>query len=242
MLILIAVVVTAVAVTALYEWFRRLENKKRSVPGAHAPQMEGFVGQPSTGSELLNIPNPPNLTSAPLGNRRMDDPNSPSVFYSDGYPLPVRKAWGDIPYEELGPMFLDQFLLRYFAPWMCRSGLSAADTLSPWDTFAYANPWAKEMPLLFEQLTGYKLNDMQLNNAIAEYVRRSQKSARKPIQGEVVITDPPAGDFYVQTSRSSGHPASLSAYPNSAATPVQRETENAEYTPDFRDRLTPGGL
>jgi hypothetical protein len=104
-----------------------------------------------------------------------------AVFHSDGYPMPVRKAWGDIAYDELGPMFLDQFLLRYFPDLMKPEPytLAAEVGISPWDAFSESNSWAKDMPLLFEQLTGYKLNEMQLNNAIAEYVRRLQKADAK---------------------------------------------------------------
>jgi hypothetical protein len=109
----------------------------------------------------------------------------------DGTRLPTRKVWderagGAIPYEELGPMFLDQFLLRYFAPWMAAANCGGISSIAPWDDFAFDNQWAKDMPLLFEQLTGYKLNEMQLNNAIAEYVRRLSKSQRAdtPVQRE----------------------------------------------------------
>ena len=101
-----------------------------------------------------------------------------AVFHSDGYPLPVRKAWGDVAYDELSPMFLDQFLLRYFTPWMAVVS-EHVNGRDPWLEFVYMNPWAKDMPLLFEQLTGYKLNELQLNNAIAEYVRRLQKNEAK---------------------------------------------------------------
>jgi hypothetical protein len=101
----------------------------------------------------------------------------------DGTALPTRNVWDDrkgspIPYEELSPMFLDQFLLRYFAELMPYSLYwleSIVKTGSPWEDFVRTNPWAKEMPLLFEQLTGYKLTELQLNYAIAEYVRRLQR-------------------------------------------------------------------
>jgi hypothetical protein len=209
----IAVVVTAVALTALYEWFRRTEQKKnRPVPNKPADQPGASILLPGVYADWDGAKDAVGLQRANAEKpqpaiQRFEERQQPGIVFRDskGIPLPTRKAWGDIPYEELGPMFLDQFLLRYFAPWMCRSGLSAADALSPWDAFAYANPWVKEMPLLFEQLTGYKLNDMQLNNAVVEYARRVLNAQR-------------------------------------AATPVQRETENAEYTPDSRDRLTPGGL
>ena len=106
---------------------------------------------------------------------------APAVFHSDGYPMPVRKAWGDIGYDELSPMFLDQFLLRYFHELMPQTAMLLGVTIQsdPWNDFALSFPWAKDMPLLFEQLTGYKLNELQLNNAIAEYVRRLQKNDAK---------------------------------------------------------------
>ena len=49
-------------------------------------------------------------------------------------------------------------------------------TIPPWKAFVdtAVSGWAKEMPLLFEQMTGYSLNDIQLNNAIAEWARRLQ--------------------------------------------------------------------
>lgn len=90
--------------------------------------------------------------------------------------LPWQKKFGgEIPYEELEGMFLDQFLLRWFSKLMPDDRLSADflnSTLPPWDRFVSFSPWAKEIPLMFEQFTGYKLNDIQLNNAIAEYARR----------------------------------------------------------------------
>jgi len=110
----------------------------------------------------------------------------------DNIPYPTRKAWGDLPYDELEPMFLDQFLLRYFPElmppmiprndgamlWWRPEDSITFNTREPWASFIEACPWAKDMPLLFEQLTGYKLNEMQLNNAIAEYVRRLQKAQK----------------------------------------------------------------
>ena len=120
-----------------------------------------------------------------------------AVFHrKDGTPVPVRHVWDDeaakhgttIAYEELEPMFLDQFLLRYFAGLMPRKlwqleEVSADHRIipasAPWDQFVILNAWAKEMPLLFQQLTGYKLNEHQLNNAIAEYARRLRKSAQR---------------------------------------------------------------
>lgn len=107
-----------------------------------------------------------------------------NVFYSDGYPLAERKAWGDVPYAELEQMFLDQFLLRYFSGLMPKgfdndASWKTCEGESPWDYFVALNPWFKEMPTLFRQMTGYKLNDHQLSNAIVEYSRRLQKLSRK---------------------------------------------------------------
>lgn len=86
-----------------------------------------------------------------------------------------------IPYEELEGMFLDQFLLRYFYSLMPLagstfwSGMHQSPAPLPWTEFIASCPWAKEMPLLFEQMTGYKLNELQLNNAIAEWAQRLSK-------------------------------------------------------------------
>ena len=86
-----------------------------------------------------------------------------------------------MPYEELEGMFLDQFLIRFFHSLMPQVQMPLAGErdgrkLSPWECFMALRPWAKEMPLLFEQMTGYTLNEVQLNNAIAEYARRLSKS------------------------------------------------------------------
>ena len=125
-----------------------------------------------------------------------------AVFHSDGYPLPVRKAWGDVAYDELSPMFLDQFLLRYdhaLMPDHQEFVLGLCHYPSPWEGFTAYCPWAKERPLLFEQLTGYKLNELQLNNAIAEYVRRLQKNAAKE---QAKIQTPPGTTFRIIRTRS----------------------------------------
>ena len=116
----------------------------------------------------------------------------------DGTPVDAPHAWvemarkhrGEIAYDELSPMFLDQFLLRYFpelmnpdiVALMCVD--SSGAVTRPWDAFVSIATWAKDMPLLFEQLTGYKLNELQLNNAIAEYYRRLQK---KPVQSAEIL-------------------------------------------------------
>jgi hypothetical protein len=91
-----------------------------------------------------------------------------------------------IPYEELEGMFLDQFLIRFFHSLMPQSPRwldCIAKGRSPWEHFSEMNAWAKEMPLLFEQMTGYALNEIQLNNAIAEYARRLSKSSRADTPG-----------------------------------------------------------
>jgi hypothetical protein len=106
-----------------------------------------------------------------------------------GRPVASRKTWDDriakqtqgavteIPYDELEGMFLDQFLLRYFHSLMSQYVHLERWKSSPWDNFISHYEWAKEMPWLFEQMTGYKLNEHQLNNAIAEYARRLQRQA-----------------------------------------------------------------
>ena len=108
----------------------------------------------------------------------------------DGTPVDAPHAWvemarkhgHEIAYDELSPMFLDQFLLRYDHDLMPKHQefvLGLCHYPSPWQGFTAYCPWAKERPLLFEQLTGYKLNELQLNNAIAEYVRRLQNNDAK---------------------------------------------------------------
>ena len=95
-----------------------------------------------------------------------------------------------IAYEDLEGMFLDQFLLRYFYSLMPQNFIWGQATQRPWDDFVLLCPWAKEMPLLFEQMTGYTLNAIQLNNAIAEWSRRLSKTPRAetPVQRETQTT------------------------------------------------------
>lgn len=88
-----------------------------------------------------------------------------------------------IPYDDLEGMFLDQFLLRYFYSLMPQGFIWGEATQNPWDDFVLLCPWAIEMPLLFEQLTGYALNAIQLNNAIAEWSRRLSKTPRAATSG-----------------------------------------------------------
>jgi hypothetical protein len=141
------------------------------------------------------LPGPPDASDRPRREWRREhlgdyfDPPAAAIQRMDGTPLASRKAWGQIPYEELGPMFLDQFLLRYFTG-VITLPVRDACTSSPWHDFCQWNPWGSEMPLLFEQLTGYKLDDMQLNNAIAEFVRRSEISQRAAAPEPGRKTDP----------------------------------------------------
>lgn len=127
---------------------------------------------------------------------RVNEELVPGVFKdAAGSPLPVRRVWDDnrekhglppIPYEEIGPMFLDQFLLRYFhevmKPYPDRDEgpMAPKYAYQPWEAFCMLNPWARDMPLLFEQLTSHKLSDLQLNATIAEYVSRLQKPQPAP--------------------------------------------------------------
>lgn len=110
---------------------------------------------------------------------------------SNGAPVPSPRTWDKrlepfggpktIAYEDLEGMFLDQFLLRFFHSLMPETWVLRFDapgvSLAPWPTFVKMHPWATEMPLLFEQMTGYTLNEIQLNNAIAEWARRLSKTS-----------------------------------------------------------------
>lgn len=157
--------------------------------------------------------------------------------------MPTRRAWGELPYEELAPMFLDQFLLRYFAGLMKPVEYLPLGTWnSPWEEFVVQNPWGKEMPLLFEQLTGYKLNDRQLNEAIGEWVSRLEKSQRPATPGQGEIEKGPecwecgravalvAGRYFVDHEGKDGRHCFGSGHvpkSPSPATPVQGEIETA---------------
>lgn len=156
------------------------------------------VRRPKPGMPILSESQRDDFEVSQRANARMPPPaierreerqqQSVVVFKSnDGQSYPTRKAWGDLPYEELSPMFLDQFLLRYFHALMPQKATDVRldPAREPWAQFVEASPgqWLKDMPLAFEQLTGYKLNELQLNNAIAEYVRRLQKP--KPSAGIV---------------------------------------------------------
>lgn len=96
----------------------------------------------------------------------------------DGEYMPAQEAWGALPYAELQPMFLDQFLIRYFCDLIKTPTGDRMDTLGPWDAFCQVNPWAMGMRSLFWQLTGYELSTRQLNAAIEEYVERVGKFSK----------------------------------------------------------------
>ena len=134
------------------------------------------------------VPSIREMSGSIPGDADIFDSKLPSAFHNRrGEPLPARAGWGDLPYEELAPMFLDQFLLRYFASLLEGDGPFFVNVHlgnSPWNAFILGFPWAKEMPLLFEQLTGYKLNDRQLNEAIGEYISRLEKSQRAATPGQ----------------------------------------------------------
>lgn len=110
----------------------------------------------------------------------------PPIFHATTGAIAPRNVWAEehgkimnadgpleVPHEEQAPMFLDQFLLRYFYELMQPIDETARGR--PWPLFVERNPWAKEMPLLFYQLTTIRLTDMQLNGAIAEYMSRVGK-------------------------------------------------------------------
>lgn len=96
---------------------------------------------------------------------------------SRGEGLPLQTTWGALPMEEIPPMFLDQFLIRYFFEIMRLPDLKLMQT-SPWRAFVATNTWAKDLPMLFWQLTSYKLSERQMNQAIEEYVERMGKLAQ----------------------------------------------------------------
>lgn len=112
------------------------------------------------------------------------DPHRPEAVQSAMYPGSLTQTrWQDdkerrglareIPYEEQAPMFMDQFLLRYFYELVKPIDFTAKGR--PWELFVQKNPWAKEMPVLFHQLTSIQLTDMQLNGAVADYMSRLSK-------------------------------------------------------------------
>lgn len=145
-----------------------------------------------------------------------------------------------IPYEELEGMFLDQFLLRYFYSLMPDApfGTVFDVSLQPWDSFVVTHEWAKEMPLLFEQMTGYKLNDRQLNNAIAEWTRRLSKPTPAAPDARSWLSSPPdqkcrkcgavgySANEFLSPHTGLCSACSQSAVPNAqrAETSIQRQT------------------
>lgn len=105
----------------------------------------------------------------------------------------------EIHSDDLELMFLDQLLIRFFHTLMPKTlvfpsspSVSRLSSSRPWKSFVGECSWAEEMPLLFELGWGYKLNEFQLNNAIAEYARRISKTptavnpprAETPVQPE----------------------------------------------------------
>jgi hypothetical protein len=74
----------------------------------------------------------------------------------------------EIHSDDLELMFLDQLLIRFFHTLLKPEPyhLAVQVGVTPWNAFVESNPWAKEMPLLFELGWGYKLNEFQLNRGI----------------------------------------------------------------------------
>lgn len=170
----------------LSKWFRWSESDGvralRPKPGM--PEEPAGRGTSDSASTVFKQPG---VLLVPFENGEVTlQSDQPAFRTKQGAPLPIRAAWGDLPYEELAPMFLDQFLLRYF-PLLMPSEVVVFSQLgsgAPWKLFTDYCPWAKEMPLLFEQLTGYKLNDRQLNEAIGEYISRLEKLQRAATPGQ----------------------------------------------------------
>ena len=117
---------------------------------------------------------------------RSEEAQQTGVFHATTGAIGPQNVWGkehakimgqssplEIPHEEQAPMFLDQFLLRYFYDLVQPIDFTAPGR--PWELFVQKNPWAKEMPVLFHQLTSIQLTDMQLNGAIADYMSRLSK-------------------------------------------------------------------
>jgi hypothetical protein len=159
-----------------------------------------FNSQQVADFPLADVANPIGQSKELSEGPRFPVPKSlqPFVFHSaDGSPMPTRQAWGDVPYDELAPMFLDQFLLRYFPKLMEATGAHMLQpeyfTGRPWKDFVAASlfQWGKDMPLLFEQLTSHKLNDLQLDQALGEFVSRLLNSPRAETQVQPKATEPP---------------------------------------------------
>ena len=97
--------------------------------------------------------------------------------------VPSGSAFGKLKYEDVGEMFLDNFLLKYFheimiPPDFPNPGPTTQHEMrgkGPWERFCTVNPWAKGLPELFWLMTGYRPDEYQLNQAISEYSRRVSK-------------------------------------------------------------------
>ncbi len=86
-------------------------------------------------------------------------------------------AFGKLAYEDVPIQFLDSFLLKYFWSIMKVPDMTQAidKGVGPWLRFCETNSWAKGMPELFWQLTGYKPDAYQLNAVVVEYCQRMAK-------------------------------------------------------------------
>lgn len=92
---------------------------------------------------------------------------------------PPGHAWGEISPEELSTCFLDSFLFRHFHSVMKRPDLSLRPELplGLWERFCAANEWAKGMPIVFADMTGYTLNKHQLEDVASAFIERLDKHA-----------------------------------------------------------------
>lgn len=117
----------------------------------------------------------------------------------DGEPMPAQEAWGALPYSEVGPMFLDQFLIRFFSrvPIQTPEG-ARMDEVGPWTAFTESNPWAVDIRQLFWQLTGYELSTRQLNAAIEEYVDRVGKISKASVPARTDALNPEVVEHHGQ--------------------------------------------
>lgn len=88
--------------------------------------------------------------------------------------VPSGSAFGKLKYEDVGEMFLDNFLLKYFHG-IVQLPHNETGARSPWRAFCDANSWASGMPEVFWLMSGYRPDEYQLNQAISEYSRRVSK-------------------------------------------------------------------
>lgn len=116
----------------------------------------------------------------------------------DGEFMPAQEAWGALPYSEIGPMFLDQFLIRWFSEMIVTPEGERMDEVGPWEAFKQVNTWAWGMPALFWQLTGYELSTRQLNAAIEEYVDRVGKISRASVPARTDAVNPEVVEHHGQ--------------------------------------------